>query len=241
MRMSRPSSRARAAVYGVPSCAVTDHARLLGTGRRAAAVAPARRRGHARASCRPRSGAAAELGSTRAITGPVLRPRHGPTCSRRHSAADEIVPFNNVRRRAATALLASKRTAPHALAVVAVDYTGSNGSGREAGLTALPFVARAVDRRAARVPAAQRDGRRRRARRAPVGAPRDRGRSRLSGSRRAGRPRRRRDAPAQPRRRDPGRRRRGPGRSSSGPTIWPAARSRSPIPARPARGCRSRS
>jgi 2-oxoglutarate dehydrogenase E2 component (dihydrolipoamide succinyltransferase) len=58
--------------------------------------------------------------------------------------ADERVPFNNVRRRAATALIASKRTAPHALAAMAVDYTGIDVVRKEAGLTALPFVARAV-------------------------------------------------------------------------------------------------
>jgi len=58
--------------------------------------------------------------------------------------ADERVPFNNVRRRAATALVASKRTAPHALAVVAVDYSKIDAARKAAGLTALPFVARAV-------------------------------------------------------------------------------------------------
>lgn len=57
---------------------------------------------------------------------------------------DEVVPFNNVRRRAAKALIASKRTAPHALAVVAVDYGKIEHLRLEAGLTALPFVARAV-------------------------------------------------------------------------------------------------
>jgi pyruvate dehydrogenase E2 component (dihydrolipoamide acetyltransferase) len=55
-----------------------------------------------------------------------------------------VVPFNNVRRRAAKLLLASKRAAPHALAVVAADYTNIERARSEAGLTALPFVARAV-------------------------------------------------------------------------------------------------
>jgi pyruvate dehydrogenase E2 component (dihydrolipoamide acetyltransferase) len=54
------------------------------------------------------------------------------------------VPFNNVRRRTATALLASKRAAAHALAVVAADYTGIERIRSGSGLTALPFVARAV-------------------------------------------------------------------------------------------------
>ena len=58
--------------------------------------------------------------------------------------ADEAVPFNNVRRRAATALLASKRSAPHALSVVAVDFSEVERVRSIAGLTALPFVARAV-------------------------------------------------------------------------------------------------
>ena len=60
------------------------------------------------------------------------------------SRGDEILPFNNVRRRAAVALLASKRTAPHTLAVVAADYTVIERVRSEAGLTALAFVARAV-------------------------------------------------------------------------------------------------
>ena len=58
--------------------------------------------------------------------------------------ADDVVPFNNVRRRAATALLASKRVAAHALAVVAADYSGIERIRSGSGLTALPFVARAV-------------------------------------------------------------------------------------------------
>jgi len=58
--------------------------------------------------------------------------------------ADEVVPFNTVRRRAAHALLASKRTAAHALAVVAADYSRIEAARAGAGRTALPFVARAV-------------------------------------------------------------------------------------------------
>jgi 2-oxoglutarate dehydrogenase E2 component (dihydrolipoamide succinyltransferase) len=60
------------------------------------------------------------------------------------SPADEVVPFNTVRRRAATALLASKRTAPHALTLVAADFTAVERVRSAAGLTALPFVARAT-------------------------------------------------------------------------------------------------
>jgi 2-oxoglutarate dehydrogenase E2 component (dihydrolipoamide succinyltransferase) len=57
---------------------------------------------------------------------------------------DEVVPFDNIRRRTAIGLLASKHTIPHALEVVVADY-GAVGVARRAGdLSALPFVARAV-------------------------------------------------------------------------------------------------
>jgi 2-oxoglutarate dehydrogenase E2 component (dihydrolipoamide succinyltransferase) len=72
----------------------------------------------------------------------------------RLSTGDEILPFNNIRKRAATALLASKRTAPHALTAVAANYTGIDAVRVRArtafraangfSLTYLPFVARAV-------------------------------------------------------------------------------------------------
>ena len=57
---------------------------------------------------------------------------------------DEVVPFDNVRRRTAAGLLASKRTVPHALEVGAADYGAIDGARAVARLTALPFVARAV-------------------------------------------------------------------------------------------------
>lgn len=67
---------------------------------------------------------------------------------------DEVVPFGTVRRRAAAALLASKRTAAHALVVTAADYSAVEEVRRTARdewraregfpLTYLPFVARAV-------------------------------------------------------------------------------------------------
>ncbi|HEV7524531.1 MAG TPA: dihydrolipoamide acetyltransferase family protein [Acidimicrobiia bacterium] len=59
-------------------------------------------------------------------------------------ARDEVVPFDNIRRRTAAALLASKQTIPHALEVVAADYSAIEAARRPAHLTALPFVARAV-------------------------------------------------------------------------------------------------
>jgi 2-oxoglutarate dehydrogenase E2 component (dihydrolipoamide succinyltransferase) len=58
--------------------------------------------------------------------------------------ADEVVAFNTVRRRAATALVASKHTAAHAYATAAADYSRVDAARAARGLTALPFVARAV-------------------------------------------------------------------------------------------------
>jgi 2-oxoglutarate dehydrogenase E2 component (dihydrolipoamide succinyltransferase) len=67
---------------------------------------------------------------------------------------DDVVAFNNVRKRAAIALLTSKRTSPHALTAVAADYSAIDAvRARERSrfrgahgfsLTYLPFVARAV-------------------------------------------------------------------------------------------------
>src|SRR5689334_16770088 len=58
--------------------------------------------------------------------------------------ADDVVPFNTVRRRAAVALLASKHTAAHALTYTGVDYSAVDAARTGRRLTALPFVARAV-------------------------------------------------------------------------------------------------
>jgi pyruvate dehydrogenase E2 component (dihydrolipoamide acetyltransferase) len=67
---------------------------------------------------------------------------------------DEIAPFNNVRKRAAKLLVASKQTSAHTLCVVAADYSAIEAVRRERrnawreeegfSLTYLPFVARAV-------------------------------------------------------------------------------------------------
>jgi 2-oxoglutarate dehydrogenase E2 component (dihydrolipoamide succinyltransferase) len=57
---------------------------------------------------------------------------------------DIVVPFDNIRRRTSVALLASKQTIPHALTAVAADYTAVDSARHTVGLTALPFVARAV-------------------------------------------------------------------------------------------------
>jgi 2-oxoglutarate dehydrogenase E2 component (dihydrolipoamide succinyltransferase) len=57
---------------------------------------------------------------------------------------DERVPFNNIRKRTSVALLASKQTAAHASTVTLADYSGIEAVRREARLTGLAFVARAV-------------------------------------------------------------------------------------------------
>src|SRR4051812_7428387 len=57
---------------------------------------------------------------------------------------DEVVPFDNIRRRTAVGLLASKRTAPHAGTFTVADYSAIERVRREARLTALAFVGRAV-------------------------------------------------------------------------------------------------
>ncbi|HMK10904.1 MAG TPA: 2-oxo acid dehydrogenase subunit E2, partial [Acidimicrobiales bacterium] len=57
---------------------------------------------------------------------------------------DEVVPFNNIRKRTAANLTESLRTSAHTLVAVEVDYEGVNKVRRAAGLTYLPFVARAV-------------------------------------------------------------------------------------------------
>jgi 2-oxoglutarate dehydrogenase E2 component (dihydrolipoamide succinyltransferase) len=54
------------------------------------------------------------------------------------------VPFNTVRKRTAVALLASREAAAHACTYVGADYGAIEGVRRAAGMTALPFVARAV-------------------------------------------------------------------------------------------------
>jgi 2-oxoglutarate dehydrogenase E2 component (dihydrolipoamide succinyltransferase) len=57
---------------------------------------------------------------------------------------DEVVPFDTIRRRTAAGLLASKHTAAHAGTFTVADYSRIDAVRREARLTALAFVARAV-------------------------------------------------------------------------------------------------
>jgi 2-oxoglutarate dehydrogenase E2 component (dihydrolipoamide succinyltransferase) len=82
----------------------------------------------------------AAAGTTPATTAAPSTPAPGGA----RPAAAGVVPFDNIRRRTAAALAASKRTVPHAAVFVAADYAGIDEVRREAGLTALPFVARAV-------------------------------------------------------------------------------------------------
>lgn len=57
---------------------------------------------------------------------------------------DVVEPFNNVRKRAAKLLLASKHASAHALIVARADYSGIEDARAASGLTYLPFIARAV-------------------------------------------------------------------------------------------------
>jgi 2-oxoglutarate dehydrogenase E2 component (dihydrolipoamide succinyltransferase) len=81
---------------------------------------------------------------TAGFLSPAVRRALAEAAPAADGAADEVVPFNTVRKRAASALLASKQTAAHALTTVAVDYSSVDAARADAGLTALPFVARAV-------------------------------------------------------------------------------------------------
>ena len=146
--MLLPSCHARVEVYDLPSHAVTDTRaspradneplpwRRRATRNTRAFLSPAVRHAAAERGLDPRalsgSGADGRLTRDDVLTLDMT------------SRGDDIVPFNNVRRRAAIALLASKRAAPHSLAVVAADYTVIERFRSATGLTALPFVARAV-------------------------------------------------------------------------------------------------
>ncbi len=57
---------------------------------------------------------------------------------------DEVVPFSKARRNTAVAMARSRATAAHALVTTEVDYVGVDPARRGAGLTYLPFVARAL-------------------------------------------------------------------------------------------------
>ena len=58
--------------------------------------------------------------------------------------ADDVIPFNPIRRLTAEHLTRSLATAAHTLVTTEVDYTAVDAVRRRAGLTYLPFIARAV-------------------------------------------------------------------------------------------------
>ena len=58
--------------------------------------------------------------------------------------ADDVIPFNPIRRLTAEHLTRSLATAAHTLVTTEVDYAGVDAVRRQAGLTYLPFIARAV-------------------------------------------------------------------------------------------------
>jgi 2-oxoglutarate dehydrogenase E2 component (dihydrolipoamide succinyltransferase) len=79
-------------------------------------------------------------------------PAAAPAASR--PAGDEVIPFDNIRRRTAEHMVRSKATSPHVLTAVEVDFDAVERARAEAkeewkakegfSLTYLPFVARAV-------------------------------------------------------------------------------------------------
>ena len=123
-----------------------DPATVVGTGRdgritRADVLASAANRPAAG------GGSAATSGSVGAggVTGPRGgRPPVAPVVPCQPGPDDEIVPFSRARRATAEHMARSKATAAHALVAVDVDYAAIDRVRRPAGLSYLPFVARAV-------------------------------------------------------------------------------------------------
>ena len=107
---------------------------------------------------------------------------------RPRATGDEVIPFDNIRRRTAEHVVRSKQTSAHVYTSVEVDFERVDRVRREHGaawkaregfsLTYLPFIARGLLRRRRRLPAGERERRRRLARRAPRREPRHRGRPR---------------------------------------------------------------
>ncbi len=83
------------------------------------------------AAARPSTGAAPEPGPARAVV-----PEPGPE--------DELVPFSSARRATAEHMRRSLGTSAHAFVATEVDYAAVDPVRRDAGLSYLPFVARAV-------------------------------------------------------------------------------------------------
>jgi pyruvate dehydrogenase E2 component (dihydrolipoamide acetyltransferase) len=80
----------------------------------------------------------------RGLGGRVTRADVVMASGSRAAVPDEVIPFDNVRRRTSVGLLTSKRTAAHAHTTAWADYTRIEVARRPAGLTGLAFVARAV-------------------------------------------------------------------------------------------------
>lgn len=141
-------------VYGLPLWPVTDTQapypqpfpwRIRGPRDTQGFVSPAVRRRAAAQGIDP---------DTVAGTGAAGRVTVADLASATVVRGDEIVPFNNVRKRAAKLLVASKHTSPHTLCAVAADYSGVEvvraaervawGEREGFSLTYLPFIARAL-------------------------------------------------------------------------------------------------
>ena len=93
----------------------------------------------AAATNRNRSAATAPIASPSAAGGPVQLadlPTPGPD--------DEVIEFSRARRNTAANMMRSLATSAHTLVVVEVDYHAVDAVRRAAGLSFLPFVARAV-------------------------------------------------------------------------------------------------
>jgi pyruvate dehydrogenase E2 component (dihydrolipoamide acetyltransferase) len=114
---------------------------------RAVRSAPSRARQQAAPSPEvPRAGAATTAPPTGGGRQIVPKPRSG--------TGDTVEPLNNIRRRTAEHMVASKTTSPHAYSIVEVDYEnvervrqahrGEWKATEGFGLTYLPFIARAV-------------------------------------------------------------------------------------------------
>ena len=212
--------------------------------------APAKAVASPATTCSNASPSAPHRGSPRRRPRPVRRrllrlQRRPRRAERAIRQGDEVVPFDNIRRRTAEHMVRSKATSAHVYTSVEVDFeriervrraNQAAWKARRGLLAHVPAVHRArVLRRRARLPERERERRRRLARRAPRPPPRHRGRPRLQGSDRAGHPQRRRQAAAAHRPRDPRPRDPRQERSSSAPTRSSAARSRSRTWARSAR------
>lgn len=80
----------------------------------------------------------------RGVSGRVTRDDVLAAAAKPPVARDEVVPFDNIRKRTAAGLLASKRTVAHAMTYVAANYSEIEKVRRAERLTGLAFVARAV-------------------------------------------------------------------------------------------------